>query len=409
MNFNEQLNAYAELLINTGLSLQKGQDLVIRSPIEGRDLVVACAEAAYAQGAADVRVIWSDDALTLLKYEHAPEGVLNTVHDFDTELYRHYINRAAAFLSFTGSDPDLLKQIDAHKLQEASMSRSKAMRFYSDAIMKDENPWSVAGIATEAWAKKVYPEDDTDVAVKKLWQAIFDMCRVSKSTIADWKKHTTTVDGQAKKLTEAAYKSLHYKNSLGTDLTITLPEGHIWAGGGSTLPDGRYFVANIPTEEVFTLPHRSGVNGIVYASMPLAYNGNVIDHFWLRFKDGKVVDFDAEKGKDVLARLLDTDEGAGRLGEVALVPYDSPISNRNQLFYNTLYDENASCHLALGKAYPTNLQSGGDLNEEALLERGANDSLIHVDFMVGTEDLSITATTTDGDEVPIFVNGNWAE
>lgn len=409
MNFNEQLNAYAELLINTGLSLQKGQDLVIRSPIEGRDLVVACAEAAYAQGAADVRVIWSDDALTLLKYEHAPEGVLNTVHDFDTELYRHYIKNGAAFLSFTGSDPDLLKQIDAHKLQKASMSRSKAMRFYSEAIMKDENPWTVAGIATEAWAKKVYPEDDTDVAVKKLWQAIFDMCRVSESTIADWKKHTTTVDGQAKKLTEAAYKSLHYKNNLGTDLTITLPEGHIWAGGGSTLSEGRYFVANIPTEEVFTLPHRAGVDGVVHASMPLAYNGNVIDHFWLRFKDGKVVDFDAEKGKDVLARLLDTDEGAGRLGEVALVPYDSPISNRNQLFYNTLYDENASCHLALGKAYPTNLQSGGDLNEEALLERGANDSLIHVDFMVGTEDLSITATTTDGDEVPIFVNGNWAE
>lgn len=409
MNFNEQLNAYAELLIKTGLSLQKGQDLVIRSPIEGRDLVVACTEAAYAEGAADVRVIWSDDALTLLKYKHAPDAVLNTVHDFDTELYRHYINRGAGFLSFTGSDPDLLKQIDPHKLQEASMNRSKAMRFYSEAIMKDENPWTVAGIATEAWAKKVYPDEDTDVAVEKLWQAIFDMCRVSENTIDDWKKHTTTVDGQAKKLTEAAYESLHYKNSLGTDLTITLPEGHIWAGGGSTLPDDRYFVANIPTEEVFTLPHRAGVNGVVYASMPLAYNGNVIDRFWLRFEDGKVVDFDAEKGKDVLARLLDTDEGARRLGEVALVPYDSPISNRNQLFYNTLYDENASCHLALGKAYPTNLNGGGDLNEEALLERGANDSLVHVDFMVGTSDLSITATTAEGDDVPIFIDGNWAE
>lgn len=408
MNFNEQLNAYAELLIKTGLALQKGQDLVIRSPIEGRDLVVACTEAAYAQGANDVRVIWSDDDLTLLKYQHAPDDVLNTVHDFDTALYRHYITGGAAFLSFTGSDPDLLKQIDPHKLQAASMSRSKAMRFYSEAIMKDENPWTVAGIATKAWAKKVYPDADTEDAVKNLWQAIFDMSRVSETTIADWKEHTTTVDGQAKKLTEAAYRSLHYKNSLGTDLTITLPEGHIWAGGGSTLPDGRYFVANIPTEEVFTLPHRMGVDGIVYASMPLAYNGNVIDHFWLRFKDGQVVDFDAEKGKDVLARMLDTDEGACRLGEVALVPYDSPISNRNQLFFNTLYDENASCHLALGKAYPTNLKGGGDLDREALLERGANDSLIHVDFMVGTSDLSITATTLEGDEVPIFVDGNWA-
>lgn len=408
MNFNEQLNAYAELLIKTGLALQKGQDLVIRSPIEGRDLVVACTEAAYDGGANDVRVIWSDDDLTLLKYQHAPDDVLNTVHDFDTALYRHYITGGAAFLSFTGSDPDLLKQIDPHKLHAASMSRSKAMRFYSEAIMKDENPWTVAGIATKAWAKKVYPDADTEDAVKNLWQAIFDMSRVSETTIADWKEHTTTVDGQAKKLTETAYRSLHYKNSLGTDLTITLPEGHIWAGGGSTLPDGRYFVANIPTEEVFTLPHRMGVDGIVYASMPLAYNGNVIDHFWLRFKDGQVVDFDAEKGKDVLARLLDTDEGARHLGEVALVPYDSPISNRNQLFFNTLYDENASCHLALGKAYPTNLKGGGDLDREALLERGANDSLIHVDFMVGTSDLSITATTLEGDEVPIFVDGNWA-
>lgn len=408
MNFNEQLKSYAELLIKTGLALQKGQDLVIRSPIEGKDLVVACTEAAYAQGANDVRVIWSDDDLTLLKYQHAPDDVLNTVHDFDTALYRHYITGGAAFLSFTGSDPDLLKQIDPHKLQAASMSRSKAMRFYSEAIMKDENPWTVAGIATKAWAKKVYPNADTEDAVKNLWQAIFDMSRVSETTIADWKEHTTTVDGQAKKLTEAAYRSLHYKNSLGTDLTITLPEGHIWAGGGSTLPDGRYFVANIPTEEVFTLPHRMGVDGIVYASMPLAYNGNVIDHFWLRFKDGQVVDFDAEKGKDVLARLLDTDEGARHLGEVALVPYDSPISNRNQLFFNTLYDENASCHLALGKAYPANLEGGGDLDREALLERGANDSLIHVDFMVGTSDLSITATTLEGDEVPIFVDGNWA-
>ena len=208
MNFNEQLKSYAELLIKTGLALQKGQDLVIRSPIEGKDLVVACTEAAYAQGANDVRVIWSDDDLTLLKYQHAPDDVLNTVHDFDTALYRHYITGGAAFLSFTGSDPDLLKQIDPHKLQAASMSRSKAMRFYSEAIMKDENPWTVAGIATKAWAKKVYPNADTEDAVKNLWQAIFDMSRVSETTIADWKEHTTTVDGQAKKLTEAAYLSL---------------------------------------------------------------------------------------------------------------------------------------------------------------------------------------------------------
>ncbi|WP_077075206.1 aminopeptidase [Aedoeadaptatus urinae] len=409
MNFNQRLQAYAELLIKTGVSLKDGQDLVIRSPLEGRDLVVACARVAYEVGAADVHVMWSDDDLTLLKYQCAPDEVLNTVPDFEKEKFRHYLERGAAFLSFTGSDPDLLKQIDPKKLQKASGSRSKALRFYSEAMMRDENPWTVAGIATHAWAMKVYPDLEADESVKKLWDAIFDMSRVSENTIADWKKHMETVDGRAKKLTEASYASLHYTNGLGTDLTIALPEGHIWAGGGSHLPDGRYFVANIPTEEVFTMPHRKGVDGIVYASMPLAYNGNVIDGFWLRFKEGKVVDFDAKQGKDVLAHLLETDDGAKHLGEVALVPDDSPISNRNQLFYNTLYDENASCHLALGKAYPTCLKDSGDLSKEELLERGANDSLTHVDFMVGTPDLSITATTIDGKEVPIFVDGNWAK
>ncbi|MDY3119299.1 MAG: aminopeptidase [Peptoniphilus sp.] len=407
MNFNERLQAYAELLIKTGVSLIKGQDLVIRSPLEGRDLVVACAACAYDAGAADVHVIWSDDALTLLKYRHAPVDILQTVHAFEQEEYRHYLNRGAAFLSFTGTDPDLLKQIDSQKLQQASSHRSEALRFYSDAMMKDENPWTVAGIATKAWAKKVYPDLEPSVALERLWDAIFDMARVSERTIENWDTHMHTVDSRAQRLTEEAFVSLHYENNLGTDLTISLPEGHLWAGGGSYLPDGRYFVANIPTEEVFTLPHRSGVCGIVYASMPLAYNGNVIDGFWLRFEEGKVVDFNAKKGKEVLCHLLDTDEGARRLGEVALVPYDSPISNRQQLFYNTLYDENASCHLALGKAYPTCLKGGADLDKETLLARGANDSLIHVDFMIGTEDLSVTGTTRDGEHIPIFIHGNW--
>lgn len=382
--------------------------MVIRAPLEGRDVAVLAAKHAYESGASDVHIVWSDDDLTLLRYKHAPEDVLNHVPDFQKEMYRYYLEKGAGFLSFTGSNPDLLKQIDPKKLQESTKHRSKAMEFYSQAMMSDQNPWTVAGIATKAWAHKVYPDMDPDDAVFKLWNDIFDMSRVTDDSVATWRDHMERVDGLAEKMTDYGFKSLHYRNGLGTDLVIELPEGHLWAGGGSKTPDGRDFVANIPTEEVFTLPHLGGVNGVVYATMPLVYNGNVIDRFHLRFKDGRVEDFDAETGRDTLKHLLETDEGASRLGEVALVPYDSPISNRNQLFYNTLFDENASCHLALGRAYPTCLKDSEGKSKEELRQLGVNDSLVHVDFMVGSKDMEITGETASGETIPVFRDGNWA-
>lgn len=408
MNFNERMDAYAEMLIRVGIHLEKGQPLVIRAPLEGRKVAVLAAKHAYKAGASDVHVLWSDDELTLLKYSYASKEVLTTVAEYQKEMYRHYLEKGAGFLSFTGTDPDLLKQIDPQKLQASTAARSRALEFYSKAMMSDQNPWTVAGVATEAWAKKVYPSMDPRDAVEKLWNDIFDMARVTDDTVATWRKHIDRVDSLAEKMTAYRFKSLHYRNSLGTDLVVKLPEGHLWAGGGSKTPKGRAFVANIPTEEVFTLPDARGIDGIVYASLPLAYNGRIIDGFYLRFKEGRVVDFDAEVGKETLKHLLETDEGAARLGEVALVPYDSPISNRNQLFYNTLFDENASCHLALGRAYPTCLENADALSKKDLIARGVNDSLVHVDFMIGTKDLEIIGETLDGKTIPVFKEGNWA-
>ena len=408
MNFKKRLDAYAEMLIKVGIRIKKDQPLVIRAPIEACDLAVLAAKHAYLNGASDVHILWSDDDLTLLRYTHAPEEVLNNVPEFQKEMYRYYLNQGAGFLSFTGSDPDLLKTIDSKVLQGAMMNRSKALEFYSEAMMSDKNPWTVAGVATKAWAKKVYPELDEVEALETLWDAIFDMSRVTDDAVKTWEDHMNRINALAKKMTDYKFTSLHYQNSLGTDLFIELPENHLWAGGGSATPDGEPFVANIPTEEVFTLPHAHGVNGIVYATMPLAYNGNIIDKFYVRFKDGVVVDFDAEQGKDTLKNLLDTDEGAKRLGEVALVPFDSPISNRNQLFYNTLFDENASCHLAFGRAYPTCLEGADALSKEELKKLGVNDSLVHVDFMVGSKDMSIIGTTVDGEKITVFKDGNWA-
>src|SRR5690606_18725113 len=244
--------------------------------------------------------------------------------------------------------------------------------------------------------------------VEKLWDAIFKALRVyEEDPVEAWKKHLKNIEDKVNFLNEKNFKKLYYKSSNGTELEVELPEGHIWAGGGGKNSKGVYFVANMPTEEVFTLPHKYGVNGVVYSSKPLNYGGNLINNFSLTFKDGKVVDFTAEEGYDVLKDLLDLDEGAKRLGEVALVPHDSPISNSNIIFYNTLFDENASCHFALGKAYPTNLKGGPDMKEEELDKAGVNDSLTHVDFMVGTEDLSIIGETRDGEKVQVFENGNW--
>ena len=276
--------------------------------------------------------------------------------------------------------------------------------------MADKNSWCVVGAPTVAWAKVVFPLLSETEAVNKLWELIFYTSRIGEGdSVKGWEEHINELSCRAKYLNEKQFKYLKYTSDKGTNLRIELPQNHVWNAAGSGFNSkGVSFTANMPTEEVFTLPHKDGINGIVYSTKALNYNGNIIDEFKLEFKNGKVVSYNAEKGYDVLKSLLETDEGALSLGEVALVPFDSPISNTNTMFFETLYDENASCHLALGKAYPTCLKDGEKMTEEELKDKGANDSLVHVDFMVGDETLNIVGITDSGNEIPVFTNGNWS-
>jgi len=295
------------------------------------------------------------------------------------------------------------------KIAAFQKSRQLALKEYYDYSMSNKIRWTVVSVPTEAWALKVFKNSNSEEAVSKLWDVIFNVVRLnSDDPIEAWNEHNNNISKNLNFLNSNKLKKLHYKNSIGTDLTIELPEDHIWLGGSEKCAAGIEFNANMPTEEVYTLPKKTGINGTVVSSKPLSYGGNLIDDFSLTFKDGKVIDFTAKEGFETLKKLLDSDDGAKYLGEVALVPYDSPISNSNLIFYNTLFDENAACHLAFGKAYPTCIINGENLSDEELSKKGANDSIIHVDFMIGTKDLDITGYTEDNTEIKIFTSGNWA-
>ena len=409
MNKENLLKKYAKLAIYQGVNVQKNQTLVISSLIECAKFTRMLVEEAYIKGAKEVVVQWNDELTGKLKYKYSPMEVFETVPEWVKESRLSYAKEGACFLSISASDPELLKDVDPKKVATFRKASSIASREFSSRLMSNENAWSIVSIPTVGWAKKVFPNVSEDEAVEKLWDAIFKIVRVdSQDPVKAWEEHKNTLKKNMDFLNSKRFKSLHYTNSLGTDLIIELPEKHLWAGGAEFTQDGTEFIANMPTEEIFSMPKKTGVNGKVVSSMPLNYGGNLINNFSLTFKDGKVVDFSAEEGYETLKNLLDTDEGAKYLGEVALVPYNSPISNSNIIFFNTLYDENASCHLAFGKAYSLCIKDGEKMSEEELLKEGANDSLTHVDFMIGTKDLQITGTTYDNEKFDIFVNGNWA-
>lgn len=404
-----KIEKYADLLVRIGINIQPDQTLVIAAPIECADFARAAATKAYEAGAREVVMRWMDEKSQHIKYKMANDEIFDEFPEWTVEYFNHYADKDAAFLSISARDPELMKDVDPKRLARANKAGSVALEYYRSRMMSNKNVWCVASIPTEAWAKKVFPEATPEQAIEQLWDAIFKAVRVDQEDpVAAWKAHQSNLNEKLDFLNGHAFKALRYKNSIGTDVTVELPENHIWFGGGDAAPQGHTFVANMPTEEVFTMPKLDGVNGKIVSSMPLNYNGNLIEDFSFTFKDGLVVAYDAKKGKDVLTELLDTDEGAKRLGEVALVPYDSPISNQKILFYNTLFDENASCHFAVGKAYPTCVKGGEEMDKDALKAAGANDSLTHVDFMVGTEDLEIVGITANGEEIPVFKNGNFA-
>lgn len=402
------LEKYAELALRKGVNLQKNQALMINVPIEGADFARIVVRKAYELGAKNVQVNWEDDELTLLKYKNAPEDVLKSVPEWRVKLHDWIAEDGGAVLSIRGTNPDLLGEVDPARVAMASKAAGEALKNFRKYTMNDKITWSIIAIPTGDWAEKIFPGQPREEAVSNLWDAIFKIVRVDQEDpVAAWDQHNATLEKARTVLNEKAYKKLVFK-APGTNLEIELPEGHIWKGGSAISEKGIEFNPNMPTEEVFTMPHKYGVNGTVASTKPLNYGGSLIDKFSLTFKDGKVVDFKAEQGEEVLRNLLDTDEGSRRLGEVALVPDESPVSQSGLIFYNTLYDENASCHIALGKAYPTNIKGGSAMNEEELDTHGVNDSLNHVDFMIGSGSLDIDGVKADGTTEAVFRSGTWA-
>jgi aminopeptidase len=406
--FEQNLEKYAALAVRVGVNIQKGQTLFVTAPLEAVELVRKIAVKAYEAGAKHVYVEWSDEELTYITYKHAPDEAFHEFPKWKAQAREQLVEEGAAFLSIYSPNPDLLKDINPERIANFNKAASTALMNYRSALMADRNCWSIISVPTPAWAKKIFPHLNEEEAIEKLWDVIFDVTRVSlQDPIQAWQEHNDRLAKMVEYLNNKQYKQLIYEGP-GTNLTVELVENHVWHGGAAISKSGVRFNPNMPTEEVFTMPHKDGVNGVVRNTKPLNYGGNLIDDFTLTFKDGVVVDFTAEKGYETLKHLLDTDEGARRLGEIALVPHHSPISNSNLIFYNTLFDENAACHLALGKAYPTNLKDGAAMSKEELEQHGANDSLIHEDFMIGSAELNIDGVTKDGKREPIFRNGNWA-
>ncbi|WP_036729003.1 aminopeptidase [Peptoniphilus mikwangii] len=408
MSFKENLKKYANLIIREGLKIKKDDLLVIRGPVETYEFINLIAETAFEAGAKDVFVNYSDQNLAKIRYNNASIETLSDIPQYFIDEQNGYIEKKAKFLSITGDDPNLLSDVNPEKVKAAVKAKSIALKSFSEKMMNSECSWCVVGVAVPSWAKVVFPNLSEEEAVKKLWDTIFYTVRVTEDNpISAWETHSNNLKKWSDFLNEKQFEFLEYHSENGTDLKIRLPENHIFSGASEFNRYGEEFIANMPTEEVFSMPHRDGVNGIVYNTKPLNYNGNLIDDFYLKFKDGVVVDFDAKIGYETLKNMLDSDEGSRRLGEVALVPYHSPISNTKILFYNTLYDENASCHLALGKAYPICIKGGESMSTEELIKNGANDSIIHVDFMIGDSTTNIVGISKSGERTQIFKDGNF--
>ena len=405
-----KLKEYARLLVRVGLNVQKGQRMIISSPVECAHFARLCAEEAYEAGCKEVVMNWTDDAMTRMKYLHADSAIFDEVPLWRRHFFNDHALEGTAYLAISASDPENLKGVDSQRIVRAQRASGKALKDFDRLQMCGGFPWCIASIPIPSWAERVFPGAGREEAVSKLWDAIFSAVRISGDgqAVQRWQEHLATLEKRMEKLNALRLRFLHYTNSLGTDLTVELPEGHIWESGGDITLSGQTYIANIPTEELFTSPLRTGTNGVVYASMPLVHDGTIIDKFYFVVKDGRIIEAHAEKGEETLNAAISLDEGASYFGEVALVPYDSPISNQKLLFYNTLFDENAACHIAFGEAYPC-LEGGQKMTKEELKERGLNDSITHVDFMIGTPDLSITGTTHDGKEIPIFKDGNFTE
>lgn len=409
MSLQDDLRAYARLLIRTGCALKEGQILMLTAPVNAAPFARMVAEEAWSAGAGEVLVEWEDDVTTRLRYLHAPMSAFETVPEWRRVLLNGSARDGAAFLILEGDDPDGMKGIDPARFSARARANRRDCKEFYDGMDLGRNVWCIAGAATPAWAKKVFPDLPETEAVEKLWRAILSTARADGADPAqDWADHSAALQRRITLLNERAFDALRYSSSNGTDFTVGLNPGHIWAGGGARLVDDTAYFPNMPTEEIFTSPDRDRAEGVVYSALPLSYQGGMIQDFWVRFEKGRAVECGAREGQALLQSILDTDEGGRHLGEVALVPHHSPIAQSGILFYSTLYDENAACHLALGRGFPECIQGGLEMDEKALADAHINLSATHVDFMIGTPDLSIVGIMKDGTEVPVFQDGDWA-
>lgn len=402
---------YANLAVTVGANIQKGQRLYLQADVESLDFVRLCVEEAYQAGAKEVIVEWNDQVTSRMHYEHMDLESLQEVKPYTLDKLQYLMDEKVARLNIHVPNPGLLEGIDPEKIQKTAMAQMapEVRQKFRQYSMNNTTQWSLISIPSKAWAKKVFPDLSEEEGEKAMWEAILSAVRVTDESdaVENWNEHNKVLHAHNKKLNDYNFKSLHFKNAKGTDLVVGLVKNHVWAGGQETALNGVVFNPNMPTEETFSMPDRNNVNGVVYSMMPLNYGGVLIDEFWLRFEDGKVVEYDAKENKEMLGRLLDFDEGSRHIGEIALISHDSPISNTGILFYNTLFDENASCHMALGAAYPMNIKGGSKMSQDELKENGANTSNQHVDFMFGSSDMSIIGLTQDNHEVVVFENGNF--
>ena len=408
MTHDQLLDTYAKLAVHTGLNLQRGQQLLITAPLDAVPLVRCITEHAYRAGASLVTTVYADDETTLARYQYAPDDAFDIAPDWLFNGMADAFRGGAARLAVAGENPSLLAGQDAGKLSRANKARSRAYRPALELITGFAINWCVIAAATPAWAKSVFPDLSEADAMNRLWQAIFACTKADlPDPIAAWEQHNADLRRRTEFLNQRRYRALKYRGP-GTDLTLGLAEDHYWKGGGGTALNGVFCNANIPTEEVFTAPHKDMVDGIVCSSKPLSYQGSLIDGIRVRFERGKIVEMTAEKGQEAFRNLIDTDDGAARLGEVALVPHSSPISKSGIIFNNTLFDENAASHIAVGQSYTENIRDGSKRSKEELAALGANTSLVHVDWMIGSGELDVDGIAADGSAEPLMRKGEWA-
>ena len=403
-----KLRKYAALIAKCGINVQKKQNVIIQAELDQPEFVEMLVKECYKAGAGKVFVEWTHQPLTALNVRYCTEKALGTLEDWQIKKWEWQADTLPAKIFLTSEDPDGLAGINQKKFAAASAKRSMAIKPIRRR-MENKFQWCIAAVPGKGWAKKVFPGERTSVAVEKLWEAIFTASRVTEDPIAEWDWHNKDLAKRCEYLNSIGIKELHYTASNGTDLKVGMLEDALFmAGGEHTQGSGIYFNPNIPTEEAFTSPKRGEAEGIVYSSLPLSYGGQLINNFWFRFEGGKIVDCGAEENVDMLREMISMDEGASYLGEVALVPYSSPIRESGILFYNTLFDENAACHLAIGMGFTNVLKDAEKYTDEEARAKGINDSITHVDFMIGTKDMSITALCRDGKTVSIFKDGEWA-